>query len=619
MNRQIKRREVLELQTIRIKNYKTLKDVEITNLSNLVAFIGKNLSGKSNLFDCLVFLCEGTRNDLQTAIENREGWREIVWRKRDNEILIELEFSLKDETRVDLLRILFSVIDKEKKYKDLFESHFLTEIIYTLRFKILDDKNSFFEDLKIKNFDKKQSLLIAQNILHSKDNKIIHKVSNLAGIKNELLNDRELHLKLSEHGKSPWNNGKIKLLFYDQSTKESPTFEVNLINKLRDKIKNIKWLEPFKKIESRKEISGSDILSYDASNLTDVIHSLSSNNPEKFDELKKEIKQIIHGISNILSPIEEKLSTIGLQEIYQSTSQFYKLNSLSSGTKNVLAILTLLILTEENSLILLEEPEVNLHPSAIRDLMEVIMSCSLNTQIFFSTHSSCTILNFKIENINLVTRDNNNNTKIKNLTFEGIDYIIEELGITPSDFFNYNVLLFVEGEYDVIILNEFINKKPDSFNNIGLIPLDGWTKIKYQANAKILKKLQVKPKLFAILDGDIESRPKEKEHLDNLKEELEIPEDNIFTLKKGELEAYLLNIDAWYTTWPDLKDKIERDKLKEKFEEILESEQQKEILSELIDSLDLGEYNKETAKKIAQNIKNVPEEIKEIFSKVRNI
>ena len=74
----------MELRTIRIKNYKTLKNVEITNLSNFVAFIGKNLSGKSNLFDCLVFLCEGTRNGLQAAIENREGWREIVWRKRDN-------------------------------------------------------------------------------------------------------------------------------------------------------------------------------------------------------------------------------------------------------------------------------------------------------------------------------------------------------------------------------------------------------------------------------------------------------------------------------------------------------------------------------------------------------
>lgn len=608
----------MKLRKIRVKNYKSLKDVEVSSLSNLAAFIGKNMSGKSNLFDVLVFLHEGVNDNLQSVIEKRDGWKEVVWRKEDEEISIELVFNLKVKTRDNLLEILFSGIKKEK-YEDLYNSNFLTEVVYSLKFKILDGKNTFLEELKVLGFDKKESALLAQNILKAKDNRIYYKVSNLAGTKGKLLTEKKIDVKLNDRGNISWNDGNIRLVFYNQSIQENPSFEVSLINEMKNFISSIKWLEPFKKIESKREISGTKILSYNASNLTDVIHSLGSNNPTKFNEFKREIKKIIPGILEILSPIEENFSTIGLQEVDQSLSQIYKLSTLSAGIKNVLAILTLLVLTENKGLILIEEPEVHLHSSSIRNLIEIIMKYSENTQIFFSTHSPCTLLNFKIENIYLVKRDVDNNTEIRNLSYEDINYIIEELGIIPSDFFNRDVLLFVEGEYDIVVFNAFFNNISDNFDNICLIPLDGWTKIKYQANAKILKELQVKPKLFAILDGDIESRPEEKEQLDNLKEELEIPEDNIFTLKKGELEAYLLDIDAWYKTWPDLKGKIERDKLEEKFVEVLECEQQKERLSELIESLDLGEYNKETAKKVAQNIKNVHEEIKKIFSEMVNI
>jgi predicted ATPase len=605
----------MKLRNIKVKNYRSLKDVEIRGLSSLTAFIGKNMSGKSNLFDCLVFLSEGVRDGLQAAIRNRGGWNEIAWRKKENEIFIELEFELKDKTKNNLSKKLFGDIE-EGRYKNLLGSGFLKYLSYTLKFKASGAKNSFYEDLRVGSGEGKQSLLIAQNFLDQNDNKIKQKLSNLGSKSKDLLSKNKVNSELRDRGKRTWNCGGIKLLFYEQSIQKKPEFETALIEEFRENVEKIKWLNPFKKIESKKEFSEASILSYDASNLPDVIHSVSSNNPEKFNEFKKEVIKVLPGISNILSPVEGNFSTIGLKESEQPEDEFYKLDSFSSGVKNVLAILTILILSREKSLILIEEPETHLHPSAIRSLMEIVMKYSESAQVFFSTHSPSTLLNFKIENICLVKRNDDNNTIIKDLSYKDINSIIEELGIIPSDFFNRDILLFVEGKYDIAILEAFLEKLQDNSHNICLIPLDGWTKIKYQVNARVIKELQVKPKLFAILDGDIEKRPSEKEKLDNLKEELSLPEENIYTLERGEIESYLLDAEAWFKTWPELSEKINRDKLQKRFNRIIKASRQKEGMRSLMSELNLEQFTENVARDIVGNIDKIPEDIKKFLRKV---
>ncbi len=604
----------MNLRRIKVKNYRSLRAVEIGGIENLAAFIGKNMCGKSNLFDCIVFISEGAKDNFQTAIKNRESWNEIVWRKSETEISIELEFELKEETRNDVLGVLFKNVEG-KKYVDLLKSDFLTNVIYSLKFKIFDSKRSFSEDLIIKNKTGGQSLIV-QKILSQRDNQLYQKASDLVKIGEKLFAEDKLNINLQDGDRISWNNGEFRLLFYELTLREKPEFEITLIKKVRDYIERIKWLKPFKQIENKKAISGESILSYDAANLADVIHSISSNNPDKFNEFKKEVIKVLPGISNLLSPVEVNSSTVGLKETQQLEDESYKLSSFSSGVKNVLAILTLLILTKEKSLILIEEPETHLHPSAIRNLMEIIMKYSGDTQVFFSTHSPCTLLNFKIENIYLVKRNTENNTIINKSSYLDIDSIIEELGILPSDFFNRNVLLFVEGPYDIVAFEAFLSKMRGDFNNICLISLDGWTKIKYQVNAKVIKELQVKPKLFAILDGDIEKRPKEKKQLDNLKKELSLPEENIYTLQKGEIETYLLDAEAWFKTWPELIDRISKDKLEERFNKIIQSSNQKEDMKSFMSELDLGQFTEKVARTIAENIDKIPEDIKNILEKI---
>ena len=46
----------MKVKHFRVQNFTSLIDIDLTNLPDLVVFIGKNSSGKSNLIDALALL-----------------------------------------------------------------------------------------------------------------------------------------------------------------------------------------------------------------------------------------------------------------------------------------------------------------------------------------------------------------------------------------------------------------------------------------------------------------------------------------------------------------------------------------------------------------------------------
>lgn len=68
----------MRLHSIRIKNYKCLKDVTLTDLPPFCAFIGANGAGKSTLFDALSFVSEMVFEGVQKPLRERGGYYEVV-------------------------------------------------------------------------------------------------------------------------------------------------------------------------------------------------------------------------------------------------------------------------------------------------------------------------------------------------------------------------------------------------------------------------------------------------------------------------------------------------------------------------------------------------------------
>lgn len=70
-----------------------------------------------------------------------------------------------------------------------------------------------------------------------------------------------------------------------------------------------------------------------------------------------------------------------------STGKRHRVSLLGSGVNNLFKIIASLVLLPENSIFIIDEPELSLHPSAQKALFKILYEFSFKHQIIISTHS----------------------------------------------------------------------------------------------------------------------------------------------------------------------------------------------------------------------------------------
>lgn len=143
----------------------------------------------------------------------------------------------------------------------------------------------------------------------------------------------------------------------------------------------------------------------------------------------------------------------------------YKMTDRSDGFKHFMSlILSLSIendaLNRSNRLILIDEPEIHLHPSAIRDLGKELVKLGKNNFVFVATHSPF-LIDKKHKNRNVIVKKNDDActdiARIKNEDDLLSDEVLKEaFGINVyKDLMNPHSIL-VEGFSDKLILDAVI-------------------------------------------------------------------------------------------------------------------------------------------------------------------
>lgn len=88
----------MRIETIRVKNFKALQDIHLTNLPGFCVFVGRNGSGKTTLFRVFAFLKKALETNIRIALQQeggRLGFQEVVTRGHgDENIEIEIQFRL---------------------------------------------------------------------------------------------------------------------------------------------------------------------------------------------------------------------------------------------------------------------------------------------------------------------------------------------------------------------------------------------------------------------------------------------------------------------------------------------------------------------------------------------
>ena len=135
-------------------------------------------------------------------------------------------------------------------------------------------------------------------------------------------------------------------------------------------------------------------------------------------EITNKVVNEINRIFNILE-VDVKLNGFSKDEktmpIFEnSAGEEFDINDLSSGEKQLfLRTLSIKMLEPKNSIILIDEPELSLHPKWQQRIVEVYKNIGENNQIIVATHSPHILGSVSNENIFILYRNENGKIEVR--------------------------------------------------------------------------------------------------------------------------------------------------------------------------------------------------------------
>ncbi|MCL5291484.1 MAG: AAA family ATPase [Actinobacteria bacterium] len=177
--------------------------------------------------------------------------------------------------------------------------------------------------------------------------------------------------------------------------------------------------------------------------------------PESYANLIGEIRNYFPDIETVDSDrTEEDIATLTYTEYGKTLDILYA----GSGLRHFLDVLVKVTLSKAN-VVLIDEPEHSLHPDLQRQFFEYLrrLADEKNVQVFVGTHSQV-ILNYADSVTSYRVINRKGNREVVQVPEEAIHTLLSDIGIRPSDFFNQDICLMVEGATDVIFFEHIIRE-----------------------------------------------------------------------------------------------------------------------------------------------------------------
>jgi predicted ATPase len=186
------------------------------------------------------------------------------------------------------------------------------------------------------------------------------------------------------------------------------------------------------------DLNDNEIFKPDAANLAAFLYFLREKHDDYYRNIVDTIKLVAPFFDDfILRPSKLNKNKIQLEWKQKGSEDYFDANSLSDGTLRFICLTTLLLQPDLPSLLLLDEPELGLHPYAITLLASLLKSTSTKTQVIVSTQSVTLVNQFDPENIIVVDREDGQST-FKKLKKDEMDDWLEHYGL--GDLWEKNIL-----------------------------------------------------------------------------------------------------------------------------------------------------------------------------------
>ena len=172
-------------------------------------------------------------------------------------------------------------------------------------------------------------------------------------------------------------------------------------------------------------------LKSNANNLAAFLYFLKHHQKSSYTEIVKTVQLAApFFLDFLLEPVPENPNNVRLEWWDTKSDAYFNSNMLSDGTLRFICLTTLLLQPQLPSVIVLDEPELGLHPAAIALLAEMIKSASQKSQVVISTQSITLINHFAPEEIIVAERKADTGESLfKRLEKKDIEQWLEEYAL----------------------------------------------------------------------------------------------------------------------------------------------------------------------------------------------
>ena len=156
-------------------------------------------------------------------------------------------------------------------------------------------------------------------------------------------------------------------------------------------------------------------LHFDAGNLAAILYKIRRARDETpaYHRIVETIRQIAPWFDDfVLEPLEPNKTDVLLNWRDQFSDRIFGPHQLPDGALRAMALITLLLQPEKDlpSLIVIDEPELGLHPAAITVLAALLKAASLHSQIIIATQSVTFLEEFDVADVIVVDREQGRST-----------------------------------------------------------------------------------------------------------------------------------------------------------------------------------------------------------------
>ena len=400
----------MSIRHIRVKNFKSYRDLDV-RLGPLNVLIGANASGKSNFVEVLRFLRDIAVQGLEDAISLQGGAQHLLSAQAQEDGVRRLTFSISADT------VHKFYISKQNDETDEFEAFGVHTRNVSYRFQL-----SFYGE--------EQSEIIEDIVSLKCDFVQLNRDEEGELEPSEELGEGTIALRADQSGTpkcdlqlpSGVEFKESDILPPDEIASEEDTPPTLLLEKhflhipLFFHPSRVFWdreiaIHNFNSPLAKKpvEVRGRANLEEDGSNLALVLRRILKDE-ESRQQFLRLYRDLMHFVTEVDVEEHDRSLILRFGESYVHDLMF-PATLVSDGTIDAAALVVALYF-QDRAVVVIEEPEKNLHPYLIARLAAMLEDVSEHKQIVVTTHSPELVKHAARENILLVSRDNDGNSTI---------------------------------------------------------------------------------------------------------------------------------------------------------------------------------------------------------------